>query len=129
MPFRFITGNGHPYSDTIVAFRHRFLSEVQKLYVQVLKRAREMGLLKMGTIHLDEAKIHAEASRHSALPYEHAGKVEAQLKREVSELMVRAEAADQSDEAPDANSRGTGDYENRLPKLAEARAKIEARAQ
>src|SRR5688500_16851020 len=40
----------------------------------------------------DGTKIHANASRHSALSYEHAGKIEAQLK--VAELL--AEAADRS---------------------------------
>jgi len=35
--------------------------------------AGEMGVLKMGTIGLDGTKIHANASRHSALSYEHAG--------------------------------------------------------
>jgi hypothetical protein len=30
---------------------------------------------------LDGTKIHANASRHSALSYEHAGKIEAQLNR------------------------------------------------
>ena len=38
-------------------------------------------------------------SRHSALSYEHAGKIEAQLKAEVAELLARAEAADQADVA------------------------------
>ena len=42
----------------------------------MLLLAREMGVLKMGTVALDGTKIHANASRHSALSYEHAGKVE-----------------------------------------------------
>ena len=37
-------------------------------------------------------------NRHSALSYEHAGKIEAQLQAEVADLMVKAEAADQSAE-------------------------------
>src|SRR5208282_6171621 len=37
------------------------------------------------------------ASRHSALSYEHAGKIEAQLKAEVADLMAKAEAADAAD--------------------------------
>jgi transposase len=49
---------------------------------QVLLLARETGVLKMGTIALDGTKIHANASRHSALSYEHAGKIEAQLQAE-----------------------------------------------
>src|SRR5271155_4271757 len=56
-----------------------------------------MGVLKMGTVGVGGAKIHANASRHSALSYEHAGKIEAQLKAEVAELMAKAEAADAAD--------------------------------
>jgi hypothetical protein len=37
--------------------------------------AREMGVLKMGTIGLDGTKIHANASRHSALSYEPVAKL------------------------------------------------------
>jgi hypothetical protein len=82
----------------------------------------------MGTVALDGTKIHANASRHSALSYEHAGKIEAQLK--VAELLAKAEAADRADlpdglSIPDELAR----REERLAKLAEARAKIEARAQ
>jgi len=127
--FRFVAANEHPDHDTIAAFRRRFLKEIEGLFVQVLLLAREMGMLKMGTVGLDGTKIHANASRHSALSYEHACKIEAQLKTEVADLMAKAEAADQADvpdgmSIPDELAR----REERLRKLAEARAKIEARA-
>jgi transposase len=127
--FRFIAANGHPDHDTIAAFRRRFLQEIEGLFVQVLELAREMGLLQMGTVALDGTKIHANASRHSALSYEHAGRIEAQLKAEVAELMAKAEAADRADIAdglsiPDELAR----REQRLQKLAEARTTIETRA-
>ena len=127
--FRFITANEHPDHDTIATFRRRFLKDIEGLFVRVLELAREMGVLKLGTVALDGTKILANASRHSALSYEHAGKIEAQLKAEVAELMARAEAADAADIAdglsiPDELAR----REVRLAKLAEARAKIEARA-
>jgi transposase len=92
--FRFIAANDHPDHDTIAAFRRRFLKEIEALFVQVLLLAREMGVLKMGTVALDGTKIHANASRHSALSYEYAGKIEAQLKAEVAELLAKAEAAE-----------------------------------
>ena len=97
--------------------------------MQVLLLAREMGMLKLGTVALDGTKIHANASKHSALSYEHAGKIEAQLKAEVAELMAKAEAADKADlpdgmSIPDELAR----REERLKKIAEARTKIEARA-
>jgi transposase len=127
--FRFIAANDHPDHDTIATFRRRFLKEIEALFVQVLLLAREMGVLKMGTVALDGTKIHANASRHSALSYEHAGKIEAQLKAEVAELMAKAEAADKADvpdgmSIPDELAR----REERLKKIAEAKAKIEARA-
>jgi transposase len=127
--FRFLAANDHPDHDTIATFRRRFLDEIEKLFVDVLKLAREMGVLKMGTIALDGTKIHANASRHSALSYEHAGKIEAQLKAEVAELMAKAEAADAADipdgiSIPDELAR----REERLHKIKAARATIEARA-
>src|SRR3954464_1356780 len=73
--FRFITANDHPDHDTIAAFRRRFVGDIERLLVEVLLLAREMGMLSMGTVGLDGTKIHANASRHSALSYEHAGKI------------------------------------------------------
>src|SRR5215471_5611089 len=127
--FRFVAANDHPDHDTIAAFRRRFLKEIEALFVQVLLLAREMGVLKMGTVALDGTKINANASRHSALSYEHAGKIEAQLKAEVADLMAKAEAADAAD-VPDGLSipEELARREERLRKIAQARAKIEARA-
>jgi transposase len=127
--FRFIAANDHPDHDTVATFRRRFLKEIEALFVQVLLLAREMGVLKMGTVALDGTKIHANASRHSALSYEHAGKIEAQLKAEVADLLAKAEAADQAD-VPDGMSipEELARRETRLETLAAARATIEARA-
>ena len=101
--FRFIAANDHPDHDTIAAFRRRFLKEIEGLFVQVLLLAREMGVLNMGTIGLDGTKIHANASRHSALSYEHAGKIEAQLQAEVAGLMAKARAVQRSIVSPFSN--------------------------
>jgi len=127
--FRFVAANEHPDHDTIAAFRRRFLKPVEALFVQVLGVAREMGMLKLGAVALDGTKIHANASRHSALSYEHANKIEAQLKAEVAELMAKAEAADQAD-VPDGMSipEELARREQRLAAIARAKATIEARA-
>src|SRR6202051_247859 len=128
--FRFIAANDHPDHDTIATFRRRFLKEIEALFVRVLEGGREMGLLKLGTVALDGTKIHANASRHSALSYEHATKIEAQLKAEVVELLARAEGADQAEAVVDGMSipEELARREERLAKLAEARTKLEARA-
>ena len=127
--FRFIAANDHPDHDTIAAFRRRFLKEIEALFVQVLLLARESGVLQLGTVALDGSKIHANASRHSALSYAHASKLEARLKVEVEELLALAEAADTAN-VPDGMSipEELARREERLQRLAEAKAKIEARA-
>jgi transposase len=127
--FRFVAANQHPDHDTIATFRRRFLKQIEALFVEVLQLAREMGVLKLGTIALDGTKIHANASRHSALSYEHAGKIEAQLQAEVADLMAKAEVADQAEVAdgmsiPEELAR----REQRLAEIARARAIIKARA-
>ena len=127
--FRFIAANDHPDHDTIAAFRRRFLADIEGLFVRVLPLAREAGVPHLGTVALDGTKIHANASRHSALSYEHAAKLEARLTAEVAELMALAEAADQAD-VPDGMSvpEELARREDRLQRIAEAKAKIEARA-
>jgi transposase len=127
--FRFIAGNEHPDHDTIAAFRKRFLPQIQALFVDVLRLARTMGMLKLGTVALDGTKIHANASRHSALSYGHAKKIEKQLKKEVQQLLRLAERADAAN-TPDGMSvpEELERRELRLAAIAEAKAKIEARA-
>jgi transposase len=127
--FRFVAANQHPDHDTIANFRRRFLPRIEALFVQVLGVAREMGVLQMGTVALDGTKIHANASRHSALSYEHATKIETQLKAEVADLLGKAEAADQAD-VPDGMQvpEELALREKRLAEIARAKVVIEARA-
>ena len=54
--------------------------------MQVLKMAKEMNLLKMGTVCLDGTKIHANASRRSALSHGHIARIEEQLKQPISPM-------------------------------------------
>ena len=126
--FRYVTANTHPDHDTINSFRKRFLKQIEAIFVQVLGYAQEVGMLKLGTVSLDGTKVHANASRHSAMSYGHAKKLEAKLKAEVAELMKRAEAANAKDlpdgmNLPEELSR----REERLAAIAAAKAKIEAR--
>jgi len=91
--------------------------------------ARENQLSKFGTVSLDGAKIHANASRHRALSPGYLEKIEAQLKAEVQEMLSLAEEADQSSvpdgvSLPDEIKR----REDRLAAIAAAKAKIEERA-
>lgn len=127
--FRFIAANRHPDHDTIATFRKRFLKELSGLFVQILMIARQMNMLKLGSVSLDGSKVKANASKHKALSYEHACKLEVQLKAEVAELLKKAESADKADipdgmNVPEELQR----REQRLSGIATAKAEIERRA-
>lgn len=128
--FRYVAADTHPDHDTLNAFRKRFLKDIEALMVQVLLIARTMGVLKLGHIALDGTKIHANASRHSALSYGHIKKLERQLAEEVARLMDLAEAADNAT-IPDGMDLPAeiARREDRLKVMASARAALEARAQ
>lgn len=127
--FRYIAANQHPDHDTIANFRKRFLKELSQLFVQILLVAHQMGALKLGAVSLDGSKVKANASKHKALSYEHACKLEAQIKAEVEQLLQKAEAADVAD-TPDALNipAELERREERLAAIQAAKAEIERRA-
>jgi LmbE family N-acetylglucosaminyl deacetylase len=128
--FRFICANTHPDHRTIADFLKRFLDELQALFIEILLIAQAMGLVKLGTVGLDGTNIKANASKHKALSWKHANRLEAQLKGEVEELMRLAEQADneplpqQLDIPLELQRR-----EQRLAVIATAKEEIAARAQ
>lgn len=127
--FRFVSANTHPDHDTIATFRKHFLDQLQPLFVQILVIASEMGIMKLGKVSLDGTKVKANASRHHALSWGHACKLEKQLQAEVQELMRLAEKAD-SEKTPDGMDipAELSRRQDRLTAIAEAKEKIEQRA-
>src|SRR5947209_11344234 len=130
VPFRFIAGNLHPDHDTLATFRRTFLPELKDLFVQVLLLAQEADVLTLGTISLDGTKIHADASKRKAVSYKRLRELETQLQAEVEELFARAEQSEQP-EVPDGLvvRDEMARRQDRLARLTEAKAVLEARAQ
>ena len=127
--FRYVAANTHPDHDTLATFRRRFLKEIEGLFVQVLLLAREMKLLKLGQIALDGTKIKANASKHRALSWAYANKIEAQLREEVQALLKLAEASDKQAQADGMDVPAEiARREDRLKAIAQAKADIEERA-
>jgi transposase len=96
---RYLCADTHPDHDTIAAFRARHRELFQRSFVAVLRLARELKLVHLGTVHIDGTKLLADASKRATLD---AAAVEQQLEladRALSEaLLARAEAADGTDD-------------------------------
>ena len=127
---RYVAVNTHPDHDTIATFRRRFLKELKALFTQILLVAHEIGVMKLGSVSLDGTKIKANASKHHALSWEHACKLEKQLKGEIEELLRKAQSADKRDDLPEGMNipEELTRRESRLEAIAAAKAEIERRA-
>ncbi len=106
----------------------RFLPQFERLFVQVLLIAHELGVVKLGDVSLDGTKIAANASKHHALSWAYAERLEQQLQAEVQTLLERAAAVDGPGAVDIDLPAELQRREDRLAKIAEAKAEIERRA-
>jgi transposase len=127
--FRTLGAGNFPAHRTIRDFRAFHLKELGELFVQVVRLAKEMGLVKLGTIAVDGTKIKANASRHKAMSYGHMLKAEAELKRQIDGLLERARKVDDSErDLPELDIPAEiARREHRLKAIAQARERLEAR--
>jgi transposase len=126
---RYTAANTHPDHDTIANFRKRFLPQLEALFAQILLLANQMDVLRLGSVCLDGTKVKANASKHKALSYGHALKLEERLHEEVRRMLEAAEQADAED-LPDELSLPEELYrrEKRLAAIDKAKKEIERRA-
>lgn len=127
--FRVLAADNFPAHRTISDFRAFHLKELGELFVQVVRLAREMGLVKLGTIAVDGTKVKANASRHKAMSYGHMLKAEAELKAQIATLLQRAKAADEAEKnEPEIDIPAEiARRQDRLDAIAQARARLEQR--
>jgi transposase len=127
--FRVLAASNFPAHRTIRDFRAFHLKELSELFVQVVRLAREMGLVKLGTIAVDGTKVKANASRHKAMSYGHMLKAEAELKAQIDALLNKARAADEAEKnEPELDIPAEiARRQDRLDAIAAARARLEER--
>lgn len=127
--FRYISGDYHPDHDTINSFRTRFLPQIDALFKQILMIATEVGVLKIGNVSFDGTKVNANASRHKAMSYGHATKLEQKIKEEVELLLKKAQEENDQDEDSGLNiPEEIARREDQIAKIQNAQKVIEERA-
>src|SRR5205807_2918089 len=108
--------------------------EFAGIFGQVVKLAREMKLIRMGTPAIDGTKVRANASKHKGMSYGRMKEEEEKLQAEIAELLGRAQAVDEAedeqygverrgDELPEELPR----REDRLKKIQEAKQRLQER--
>lgn len=133
--YRFLAAGNVPDFRTLSDFRKTHGPALNGLFVQVLKLCAEAGLVKLGRVAVDGTKVKANASKHKAMSYARMREREAALKAQVAELLARAQATDDAedaeygedvrgDELPEELQRAEG----RLAKIRAAKVALEAKA-
>ena len=97
---RFVAANLHPDHDTVAVFRRTNKAAVEAAFLQVLLLAREVGLLRLGTVSIDGTKIDANASKLRSVRYDRAKQLRAKLADDIAALLAQAEAADAESHDP-----------------------------
>ncbi len=127
--FRVLAADNFPAHRTIRDFRALHLVEFTELFMQVVRLAREMGLVKLGTIAVDGTKIKANASRHKAMSYGRMQSTQIELKAQIAALLKRENSTDEAEkDEPELDI--PAEIERRQARLAAieaAKARLEER--
>jgi transposase len=136
LAFKYLAGMETPAFRTFIEFRQRHREDMKAVFVQTVKLARALGLARLGTVALDGSKVEANTSKHKAMSYGRMLEEEKRLKAEIEQLFETAEVTDEQEEreyGPEADGYQVGEElarrQQRLKKLAEAKAALEAREQ
>jgi len=132
--YRVLAAGNFPAHRTIADFRQQHVAAFQAVFVQVVQIAREAGVIHLGALAVDGSKVKANANKHKAMSYGRMRQEEQRLRDEIAALTAQAEASDAAEDAvhgPDVR----GDElpaelqrrEERLAKIAAAKARLEAR--
>jgi transposase len=126
---RYLTADTHPDHSTICAFRQTNSPAIHEAFLCVLKLARELKILKVGTISVDGTKIRANASKYKNVSYDRAAQLDKQLELDIADLMRKAEAADEADDDPGRQlPKEIARREKLRTKMQEARERLEQQA-
>jgi transposase len=125
---RYLAGNVHPDHDTICKFRRENFEAITGCFLRVLELARELGLLRVGTVAIDGTRLRANAGKHRNVTYARAGELIELLKTDIATLLEKAENADVAPAEKETLPAQLARREALRDKLAAAREAIEERA-
>jgi transposase len=106
LPFIAIVGDERPAFRTLSDFRKDHLEAFIEIFVQVLRLAKEAGLVNLGKVSTDGTKLQGHASRHKAMSYCYMKKEVERRREEIEALVTQAFQQDESDEVTLGSRRG-----------------------
>ena len=127
--FRMLAAGNFPQHRTLCEFRRRHLKDFKRLFVQVVRLAWEMGMVRLGRLGMDGTKVRANASRRKAMSYGRMRERERQLKAEIDELLKKARREDREEDERYGEDRRGDELPEELRRREDRLAAIEAAKQ
>lgn len=131
--FRVLAAGNQPAHRTRCEFRRLHLAELTGLFVPLVRLARELGLVRLGTIALDGTQVRASASQHQAMSYGRMREQEARLEQEIRALLERAQVEDAEEDRQFGAESSAEDLpaelarrQQRLEQIRAAKGRLEA---
>jgi transposase len=125
--FRVLAGDSTPDHVTIARFRVRHEQALAGLLIQSLKLCAAAGMVRLGLVALDGTKIQANAAAAANRTHAHLEEQVAELLQQAAEA-DRAEDLERGDARGDALPRALAGRAERLVRLQQAKALLEAEA-
>ena len=124
--FRVLGAGNFPAHRTVCEFRQRHLKEFQELFVELVRIARETGMIRLGTVAVDGAKVKANASKRKAMSYKRMKEADERLRREIEQLTQEASRVDAEEDRIYGEDRRGDELPEELRRREDRLAKIEA---
>jgi hypothetical protein len=104
LPLVVMLDDHHPDHDTICRFRRNNAEAIRQAFTALILAARDLQLVKLGTISIDGTHLAANASRNRNVTYARARQLDRQLEQEIDQLLEKAEQADRDADEVDGQT-------------------------
>jgi transposase len=127
--YRVIGCGNYPSYRTIARFRLENMEAFSDLFSQVVRIAREAGLVCLGLVAVDGSKVKANASKHKAMSYGRMKEEEERISKEIEDLLRKAQETDEAekDEEEPSIPEELARREGRVAAIRAAKKRLESR--
>ena len=124
--FRYLAAKLRPNFRTINRFRDRHHKDFREVFLQTLKVAQAMGLLKLGRVAVDGTKIRANTSRSKAMSHDRMVEAEERLSDEIEQVVAQMDELNDAEEEEYGDDDGGGGLPEELQLREQRRERIRA---
>ena len=133
LSFMYISHLNCPNFRVLADFRKNNLPFFVETFKKSVEMAKELGMVSLGHVGIDGSKFSANTSKHKAASYSHLKANEAKLKKEIEELLRKADDIDAAEDKIYHNGNGYSIpddlkiKEKRLEKIKRIKKELEER--